>query len=94
MLSFIYQLLIIVAVFVALPFQRNWQDRKDLLFAVVGSAILIDGLLIALSYAVVKNKLPILGFLDFLLLWLPLLIPVGVWCLVGKRIRNRQNDNH
>ena len=93
MVSFIYQLLIIVAVFVALPFQKNWQDRRILLLTVIGSAILIDGLLIVLSYVVVKNKLPVLGSLDFLLLWLPLLIPVLAWYLAEKKIRNRYDNN-
>ena len=93
MLSFIYQFLIIIAVFVALPFQKKWQDRWILLFAVIGSAILIDGLLIAFSYVVVKNKLPVTGFLDFLLLWLPLIIPVSAWYLAEKKIKNRY-DNH
>ncbi len=91
MLIFVYQLLIILAVFVALPFQKNWQDRWVLLFAVIGSAILIDGLLIAFSYVAVKYKLPVIGFLDFLLLWLPLIIPVGAWYLAGKKIKN---DNY
>jgi hypothetical protein len=93
-MGFIYQLLIIAAVLVALPFQKNWQDRKFLFLAVIGSAIVIDGLLIALSYGVVKSKLPVLSFLDFLLLWLPLLIPVGAWYLLEKKIKNRQNDNY
>lgn len=93
MLSFIYQLLIIVAVFVALPFQKKWQDRWILLFAVIGSAMLIDGLLIAFSYVVVKNKLPVLDFLDFLLLWLPLLIPAWAWYLAEKKIKNGYDNN-
>jgi hypothetical protein len=56
---------------------------------VIGSAVLIDSLLVGISYLVVKNKLPVLGFLDFLLLWLPLLIPVLAWYLAEKKIKNR-----
>ena len=93
MTVFIYQLLIIVAVFVALPFQKNWQDRRFLLLAVIGSAILIDGLVVSLSYIVVKNKLPVLGFLDFLILWLPLIIPISAWYLAYKKIQNSYDNN-
>ena len=88
MMGFIYQLLIVIAVLVALPFQKNWQSRRVLLFAVIGSAILIDGLLIAIFFVVVKNKLPILEFLDFLLLCLPLIAPVFAWYLAEKKIKN------
>ena len=93
MTGFIYQLLIIVAVFVALPFQKNWQDRRFLLLAVIGSAILIDGLVVAFSYIVVKNKLPVHGFLDFIILWLPLIIPISAWYLAEKKIQNGYDNN-
>ncbi len=93
MMSFIYQLLIIVAIFVALPFQKNWQDIRFLFLAVIGSAILIDGLVVAFSYIVVKNKLPVLGFLDFLIIWLPLLIPVWAWYLAEIKIKNGYDNN-
>ena len=93
MTGFIYQLLIIVAVFVALPFQKNWHDRSFLFLAVIGSAILIDGLVVAFSYIVVKNKLPALGFLDFLILWLPLIIPISAWYLADKKIQNSHDNN-
>lgn len=87
MAAFTYQIIIVIAVLVALPFQVSWRDRWLLLGVVIGSVVLIDSLLFALSYVVVKNKLPGLGFLDFLLLWLPLVIPVIAWYYVEKRLK-------
>lgn len=87
-MSFIYQLLIIVAVLVALPFQRNWKDRWFLLVAAIGSAVVIDVLLIGLTYLIVKNNLPGSGLLDGFLLFLPLMVPAIVWYYTEVKIKS------
>ena len=93
MLGFTYQPLFIIAIIVALPFQRNWRDRRVLITYVVGAIIVVDVLIVLVSYVFVKSKIPSLGLLDFPILWLPLLVPAIAWYYAEKNIKNKYDNN-
>ena len=93
MLGFIYQALILIAVFVALPFQRNWSDPRLLLVYALGAIVLIDTLIIIVSLVFVRNKLYGLSYLDFPIEWLPLIAPAIAWYYAEKIIKNRHDYN-
>jgi hypothetical protein len=83
-----YQLLMIIALLIAMFFHSSWRDRAILLVTVLGSVILIDGLIVLVSYLFVKNDINGLIYFDFLFQALPLVLPILTWIYVEKKIRN------
>ena len=92
-LTVIYQLLLLIALFLAMFFQRNWSERRILFGIVFGALILIDGLIVTISYLFVKNHISGLGYLDYPFKVLPLVVPVLAWFYAEKKIRSRYDNN-
>ena len=89
----IYQLLLVAALLLAMFFQRNWNERRILFGIVFGALILIDGLVVVISYFFVKNNIGGLEYFDYPFEVLPLILPVLAWLYAEKKIKSR-HDNY
>lgn len=83
----IYQSLIIIAVIIALFFQRNWRNRSILFGAVLASAILIDVILFGIAYYFISHGISGISYLRYPTQWLPLIVPLITWWFATQFIK-------
>ena len=89
----IYQSLIIIAVIIALFFQHRWGNRAILFGAVLASAILIDVILLGITYYFVSHGVSGISYLRYPTQWLPLIVPLATWWFVAQYIK-KYHDHH
>lgn len=85
MRGFTFELFILVALFIALFFQKNWRNRGFLLAIVLGAMFLTHAILLAITYFMIQNKLHGLGYLRYPTQWLPVVLPILAWVYAHKK---------